>query len=119
MPEENTSFFTIKKTIIYICLGVLIHYFFIYEDEVNYGPGVLITETPKQDKIKKSAFIKNEFKLTKIYKYSLNAKILSKEDYNDKLKISPTDLALGWNNMSDKIVTDSLNISQSGRWYRY
>lgn len=33
--------------------------------------------------------------------------------------LSPVDLALGWGKMSDERVLDSIDISQSGRWYRW
>lgn len=31
----------------------------------------------------------------------------------------PIDLALGWGQMSDEAVLDKIDISQSGRWYRW
>ena len=33
--------------------------------------------------------------------------------------LSPSDLALGWGRMSDEEVLSSIDITQSGRWYRW
>jgi hypothetical protein len=33
--------------------------------------------------------------------------------------LAPTDLALGWQQMSDESVLAQIDISQSGRWYRW
>ena len=53
--------------------------------------------------------------------FSLQARVLSREDYmlGEETKYSPTDLALGWGPMANPAVSDKLNISQGGRWYRY
>ena len=53
--------------------------------------------------------------------FSLQARVLSRRDYDSgrEADLSPTDLALGWGRMDDDAVLDRLDISQSGRWYRY
>jgi hypothetical protein len=52
---------------------------------------------------------------------SLQARVLSREDYSmgRESRFSPTDLALGWGPMSAEGMADQLNVSQSGRWYHY
>lgn len=52
---------------------------------------------------------------------SVDARVLSREDYTlgREATLSPTDLALGWQGMSDDAVLARLDISQSGRWYHY
>lgn len=53
--------------------------------------------------------------------FSLEARVLSREDYSfgREADLSPTDLALGWGRMRDEAVLSRLDISQSGRWYQY
>ena len=53
--------------------------------------------------------------------FSIDARVLSREDYSmgREAGLSPTDLALGWQEMADDAVLSRLDISQSGRWYRY
>jgi hypothetical protein len=59
--------------------------------------------------------------VTPLAGFSLQARVLSREDYSlgAEAKYSPTDLALGWGPMADPAVADRLGISQGGRWYRY
>ncbi|MEO8001494.1 MAG: hypothetical protein ABI644_06420 [Arenimonas sp.] len=53
--------------------------------------------------------------------FSLQARVLSRENYymGTEAEFSPTDLALGWGPMSEPDMAKKLNVSQSGRWYRY
>ena len=53
--------------------------------------------------------------------FSLEARVLSREDYSygREADLSPTDLALGWGRMREDAVLSRLDISQSGRWYQY
>jgi hypothetical protein len=62
-----------------------------------------------------------ESKLIPLAGFSLQARVLAREDYHFDAgaEFSPTDLALGWGPMSEQGLADKLNISQSGRWYRY
>jgi hypothetical protein len=52
---------------------------------------------------------------------SLQARVLSREDYSSgaEAEFSPTDLALGWGPMAAEGMADRLDVSQGGRWYRY
>ncbi|AXI04614.1 hypothetical protein HYN46_07985 [Aquirhabdus parva] len=53
--------------------------------------------------------------------FSIEARVLSTERYrfDTGADIVPIDIALGWGRMSDSAVIEQLNISQSGRFYRY
>jgi len=53
--------------------------------------------------------------------FSLQARVLSRENYymGTEAEFSPTDLALGWGPMSEPGMAKKLNVTQSGRWYRY
>jgi len=59
--------------------------------------------------------------VTPLAGFSLQARVLSREDYSlgEESKYSPTDLALGWGPMANPAVSDQLGISQGGRWYHY
>ena len=92
------------------------------EPAVVLGPGVLVTTAPHQSNI--SGIKPFEFKgytITPLANINFSAKILSKKNYfSDKeAKLSPVDLALGWQNMSDQAVIDQLSISQSSRRARW
>lgn len=53
--------------------------------------------------------------------FSVDARVLSREDYHigRESALSPTDLALGWKRMRDDDVLSHLSIDQSSRWYHY
>lgn len=53
--------------------------------------------------------------------FSLQARVLSRENYRmgNEAEFSPLDLALGWGPMAEPGMADKLNVSQSGRFYRY
>lgn len=53
--------------------------------------------------------------------FSIDARVLSREDYSfgREADLSPTDLALGWQRMRDDAVLSRLAISQASRWYQF
>ena len=53
--------------------------------------------------------------------FSVEARVLSRRDYRRgrEAELSPTDLALGWGAMAARGMAERLDVSQSGRWYRY
>lgn len=59
--------------------------------------------------------------LTPLAGFSVEARVLSREDYDSgrEAELSPTDLALGWRRMAEDAVIDALSIRQSSRWYHY
>jgi hypothetical protein len=59
--------------------------------------------------------------VTPLAGFSLEARVLSREDYRSGTEAtwSPTDLALGWGPMAAPGIADALDVSQGGRWYRY
>lgn len=91
-------------------------------DTVSLGPGIKVTESPLQTPIKAAEkFEHGDYLITPLAEFELNAKVLSREDYflDRESDLSPTDLALGWQKMSDEAVLEQIEISQSGRWYRW
>ncbi|TXH66268.1 MAG: hypothetical protein E6Q88_12330 [Lysobacteraceae bacterium] len=53
--------------------------------------------------------------------FSVAARVLSRKEYGSgrEADFSPLDLALGWGRMREDTVLSDLDITQSGRWYRY
>jgi hypothetical protein len=53
--------------------------------------------------------------------FSVAARVLARKEYGSdrEADFAPLDLALGWNRMRDDAVLSQLDISQSGRFYRY
>ncbi len=89
---------------------------------VTLGPGVYAKESPRQTEFTTpSSFDHGDYTITPMAKFWIKAKVLSREEYafDREADLSPVDLALGWGNMSDESVLEQIDISQSGRWYRW
>ena len=86
-------------------------------------PGVSAGQAPLQSDVPASlgAFVLPAATLQPLAGFSLEARVLSREDYRfgREADLSPTDLALGWQRMRDDDVLAQLKISQSSRWYHY
>ena len=111
-----------KKLLFLILVAVVAWQLFTKPGDVTLGPGVMAEEDPIQINIDNpTSFEFGKYKVTPLAKFKIKAKVLSREDYSfDKeADISPVDLALGWGRMSDEAVLDQIDISQSGRWYRW
>ena len=111
------------KKIIYILLVIFVLWFvFLRDNQVSLGPGVLAPNPPEQVKITSpKSFSFKEYTITPLANFHIEAKVLSKEKYNwgRESDLSPVDLAMGWGKMSDESILDSIDISQSNRWYRW
>jgi len=91
-------------------------------DSVELGPGVKVTEAPIQKKLSgNDRFAFKDYQITRLASFDIKAKILSKTDYSlgRESDLSPIDLALGWQKMSDESVLSQIDISQSNRWYHW
>ena len=64
---------------------------------------------------------KDDFTIIFKATFKLKARVLSRERYytGREAQLAPVDLALGWGRMSDESVLDRIDISQSGRFYRW
>ena len=86
---------------------------------------VLVTpaslDGPVQTAQGSGAFRVADATLTPLAGFSVDARVLAREDYSlDRgAAWSPTDLALGWGPMAAEGMAERLDVSQSGRWYRY
>ncbi|NOQ80989.1 MAG: hypothetical protein GQ548_00510 [Methylophaga sp.] len=91
-------------------------------DTVELGPGVKVLQAPIQQMLSgEEDFDFKGYQITRLASFALKAKILSKEAYSlgRESDLSPVDLALGWQNMSDEKVLTQIDISQSNRWYHW
>ena len=91
---------------------------------VEVGPGALAPDPPQQtglDDDAQAVFPHGAWTLTPLAAFTLQARVLGREDYRlDPLaSLVPTDLALGWGPMSDSAVLDRIEIRQGGRFYRW
>jgi len=110
-----------KKWILFLAVG-LVAYFIMNPEPVVLGPGVSAPEVPLQTKLSNATQIKlDEYTLSPVAEFSLQAKVLAKKQYRSgrEADLSPFDLALGWGRMSDEQILESINFSQSNRWYRW
>lgn len=85
--------------------------------------GVVAGQDPAQTDVPATmgAFRLGEFTVSPLAGFALEARVLSRRDYDSgpESLLSPTDLALGWRRMADPANYGQLDISQSGRWYHY
>ena len=89
---------------------------------VAAAPGVLAPQEPQQVDIAEGATLqRDDISLLTRARFELTARVLSRADYSwdDGAKLVPVDLALGWGRMSDSAVLAQVDISQSGRFYRW
>ncbi|MFZ4403052.1 MAG: hypothetical protein ACOYOK_03030 [Pseudobdellovibrionaceae bacterium] len=100
-------------------------YKFFTEKEIHRPPGVLVKESPVQKELPVTAkpiLYKNQI-LQPLADYKIKGRLLSAEKYwlDATADISPIDLCLGWNHLSDSTYLEDLTISQNSRFcfYRY
>lgn len=90
---------------------------------VSRPAGVTAPEDPKQVELGREdlPFDLQGYHLIPLAKYSIKARVLSRERYwvESAAGLAPVDLALGWGPMSDSNVLSAFSISQSGRWYHW
>ncbi|MFO8029698.1 MAG: hypothetical protein R6U28_07540 [Cyclonatronaceae bacterium] len=87
---------------------------------VSYGSGIMAPDEPVQVKHEgASTFIYEDFFLTPVAEFDVQARVLSRKDYSrdDGSDLSPVDLTLGWGRMSDESVFEQLTIRQLSRFY--
>jgi hypothetical protein len=85
-------------------------------------PGFSADDNPRQSDARGfSRFRLGTTTVTPLAGFSLEARVLSREDYSSgpEAEYSPTDLALGWGPMAAPGLAERLSVSQGGRWYRY
>ncbi len=112
---------TLRRLLFLIAFGFFIGWL-LRDDAIEHGPGVLVPETPQQREAAEArAFEHNGYRVKPLADFTIKARVLGREDYrlDRQAELAPMDLALGWGPMSDQAVLDEIDISQSGRWYRW
>jgi len=121
---------------LFILLAILLaSYQFYYSqpffegEPVVHGLGQVAPYTPDQYPLDEGIlpFQHNGFKITPLEKFEVTARVLNRHDYAPPFLIfgdliddlSPVDLALGWQEMSDERYLDQIEITQSNRWYKW
>ena len=87
---------------------------------VTHGDGVIAADTPQQSKIfNGNSQNINGFQVTPLAAFSIQARVLSTEDYSfgREADLAPVDLALGWGRMSDEAILKQVKITQGNRFY--
>jgi len=85
-------------------------------------PGMQAAAMPMQnDQLALEPFRLDQHRITPRAAFALQATVLGTERYRfgRGAEISPLDLALGWGRMARPDIYNALDVSQSGRWYRY
>lgn len=110
------------KILVALLAALLVGKLLLQPGAVELGPGVLAAEDPVQQKpASADTFDYEGYRITPLAEFKIRAKVLSREAYSmgRESDLSPVDLALGWGRMSDEQVLQHIEISQSGRWYRW
>ncbi|MDR8391005.1 hypothetical protein NC796_07645 [Aliifodinibius sp. S!AR15-10] len=104
-----------------IFLGILFvsSYLYMTERTITHGPGVVAPSEPVQQQAFGIKDIKhNGFKVKPLAEFNIEARVLSKARYHDKLaEFAPLDLVVGWGPMSDEKNLNEILIKQSERYY--
>jgi hypothetical protein len=106
--------------ILVIALGLYGAANYLTSRPLDWPPGVLAPEDPKQIDFEGGTPIEQHgFELQPRARFSARIRVLSHESYrtDDLARVSPLDFAVGWGPMSDSAVLDQLDISQSGRFF--
>lgn len=112
-----------RRAWLLLALGLLgLGHWWFTSRPVARVPGVLAPEAPRQSALADAqAFRHEDFLLQPLARYELQARVLSRLDYSFDAgaALAPTDLALGWQRMSDSAVLARMRIDQGARWYTW
>ncbi len=107
-----------------LALGVLSYsaYQYFNHRSVKHPDGMITAASdPDQSSTSDPDFTYKRYSIKPLKDFKIVARVLSAEHYSldAGADLVPVDLALGWGRMSETAVINQLNISQSGRFYRY
>lgn len=87
---------------------------------ISMGPGISVEEVPLQSPTSAEAFNHEGYHISPVADFECSAKIISKKYYSDDWSdISPIDMTLGWNKLSDESIIHRINFDQTTRWTHY
>lgn len=110
------------RTTIILIACVIAGWYFWPSGGKEHPAGILAPDIPVQENLTAQPVIDHgDYTITGLAKFSMRGRVLSAEPYwmDRGSGLVPVDLALGWGRMSDSAVLDQLEISQSGRFYRW
>ena len=88
-----------------------------------FKPNPNLADMPTSSAVSSSAEVQqvDGYTITALEHFEGEFRILSRENYllGRDAKFSPVDFAVGWGNMADPKIYKQIEISQSGRWYRW
>ena len=111
------------KKLLIVSISILLY--LLYSDwqyrPISHPAGILVPDMPVQVNIPPASFDLDNYQLTRKARFKIRARVLGTEPYYFRREgdLSPIDLALGWGVMSDQVLIDQLDITQSSRWYRW
>lgn len=110
------------KKIIFLVLALLAwkHYYYVPKAP-DLGPGILAGGAPYQNSTTLSSFREGDYTYFPRASFDIEARVLSVSKYyfDQKSRISPLDLAVGWEKMSDESVLENIDVWQEKRGYRW
>jgi hypothetical protein len=107
---------------LWLALAVAALQLFLRDDAIETGPGILAADPPVQTApARADPFDLEGYRVTPLADFRIRARVLARREYrfDREADLSPLDLALGWGRMSDADVLADIDITQSGRWYRW
>ncbi len=109
---------SIKKLLLVLVFISLALYYFNNRTR-TLPDGIMAPDKSIQVLVTDPAWTVGEYTITPLASFYIRARVLGTENYyNDReADLSPIDLALGWDKMSDNKVLDKISISQNHRWY--
>lgn len=111
------------RTLLWACIAIIciIAGYALYpERTITHPSGILIPSAPAQSALPQpKSWEKEGYTIDALAAFHIDALVLSRKNYSSgrESDLSPVDLALGWNRMSDQQVVDQIKFSQHSRWY--
>jgi hypothetical protein len=86
---------------------------------IDQPAGILAADEPQQSPLSGAPWRFKDYTLSPLAAYEIRARVLSTERYSadNMADLVPVDVAVGWGVMSDTAFLQSLEISQSGRFF--
>jgi hypothetical protein len=110
------------RYVVALLVVLFLGYQYLSGRPVERPPGMLAPDAPLQELVTDGqSWEIGEYELRALASFELDARVLSAERYrlDREADLSPIDLALGWGPMSTNAVLDTLDISQSGRFFHW
>jgi hypothetical protein len=111
----------VQQLLVILVAAFAVHHYWTGRP-IDPGPGVIAPGEPVQRDLQaKRHFEFKGYRITSLAEFHVEARVLSAKRYRSdaNAELSPIDLALGWGPMSDSRNLADIDISQSGRFYRW